>query len=372
VGSLVERMSTHPVPRPLMHAFLWVRQALRRCRSWLTPANADLIERTFAIAEARALGIAAELDLAERLAGGPLLAGALAAATGVEPNALERLLQVLATAGYFRQDRAGRWRNTRLSEVLRSAHPLSVRAWARFFGGGEHFRIWGQADAAIRSGQSATRALTGHDFFEWSTRVAPEAGRLFDAAMLDGSRFVGPSFARSVDLHGVASLCDVGGGTGRLLAEVLSAKSSMRGVLFDLPEVVAGAASVLEAAGVAERVEVVGGSFFERVPPGLDRYVLTSVVHDWGDAQATAILRSCRDALAASSRVLVVEQVLEPGRAPLFERHSDLLMLVLAGSGRERTDAEFRRLFSGAGLSVTRTFTLATLQRVYELAAAAA
>src|SRR5262245_8869510 len=134
--SFVDKMSTRGMPGPMVRAFLWLRHALRMVRSWLTPANADIIERTLALAEARALGIAAELDLAERLTPGPLAAADLPGAAGVDADALERLLQLLATAGYFRQDQKGRWRNTRLSEALRSSHRLSARQWARFFGGG--------------------------------------------------------------------------------------------------------------------------------------------------------------------------------------------------------------------------------------------
>jgi hypothetical protein len=140
----------------------------------------------------------------------------------------------------------------------------------------------------------------------------------------------------------------------------------MRGVLFDLPEVVAGAPAVLADAG--DRAQIVGGSFFEKVPAGLDRYVLLSVLHDWNDDRAAEILRVCRAAVPASGRLLVVEQRVEPERTPLFERHSDVLMLVLSGSGRERTDAQFRALFSATGFTVTRTWRLATLHCVYELA----
>ena len=103
------------------------------------------------------------------------------------------------------------------------------------------------------------------------------------------------------------------------------------------------------------------------VPAGSDSYVLVSVVHDWDDADGTRILRACADACGDRGRVLVVEQVVDPTRAPLFERHSDLLMLILTGAGRERTDARFRSLFRDAGLEVTRTDALATLHTVYEL-----
>jgi hypothetical protein len=191
---------------------------------------------------------------------------------------------------------------------------------------------------------------------------------LFDGAQRDGSRLVGLSILREVDLDGVTTICDVGGGTGRLLAQLLAGHADRRGVLFDLPDVVIGAEELLAEAGVDNRVEVVGGSFFEAVPPGADRYILVSVIHDWDDDRAIEILRQCAWAMSGDARILVVDQVVDPSEAPLISRHSDLLMLVLTGAGRERTDEQFRELFHAAGLRVSRTFRLATPQTVYELA----
>lgn len=327
-----------------------------------------MIVDTLAIAQVRAVGMAAELDLARLLADRPRSATDLAERAGTDPDATERLLELLATTGYFRRGRTGLWRNTRQSTVLRSDHPLSMRDWARFFGGGPHLRFWAAADHSVRTGDSAVSAVTGQEFFTWSTEVDPESGRRFDGAQRDGSRLVGLSLRREVDFDGVTTICDVGGGTGRLLTQLLEKESRRRGVLFDLPEVVKGAPPLLRAAGVGDRVEVVGGSFFESVPADADRYVLVSVIHDWDDERALTILQRCATAAGPGGRILVVEQVIDPTEAPLVGRQTDLLMLVLTGAGREHTDDEFRRLFARAGLKVTRTYRLATPHTVYELA----
>jgi hypothetical protein len=150
---------------------------------------------------------------------------------------------------------------------------------------------------------------------------------------------------------------DVGGGQGALLAAILAANPQARGVLFDLPHVVAGAAPQLRAAGVADRCEVVGGSFFETVPAGGDVYLLRAVVHDWDDAQATAILRACRRAMDPAARLLLVERVIAPGNTPDPNRFSDLNMLVMLG-GQERTATEFAALYQAAGLRLTRVLPL--------------
>lgn len=365
-------MATTRAPTPVVRALLRARRGLRRARSRLGPTAADIIERTLVVAEVRALGIAAELDVAALVHERPRTTAELAEATGTDADALERLLELLAATGCFaRAGRggAGAWQNTRTSDVLRDEHPQSMRSWARFFGGRDHLRIWAEADTSIRTGASATEAATGRAFFDWLA-AEPQQGDLFDGAMQEASRFVAEGVAATVELPAGATICDVGGGTGAMLGRLLAEDPSARGVLFDLPEVVARAGAVLDEAGVAERVDRVGGSFLEEVPAGADRYLLLSVVHDWADEPAAMILGRCRDAAAATpgARVVVIDQVLDPSRAPLGERHSDLLMLVLSGSGRERTDEAFGRLFARAGLEVARRWDLPSLHRAYELA----
>lgn len=364
---LVELLAKRPPPKLVLDSIVRMRRRLRSVRSGLVPVNAEIIERTLAIVEVRCLGIAAELDVATHLEKDPHTTEDLAEKLQVDADSLGRMMAFLSSMGFFKRDRRNRWINTRLSSALRDDHPLGMRDWARFFGGPDHLRIWSHADVPIRSGESATKVATGAEFFEW-LGVERGVGQLFDGAMLEGSRFLGRSFATTVDLKGVNTICDVGGGTGKLLIEVLQKHPDLRGILFDLHEVVVDAKDKIEQASLSDRIDLVGGSFFEEVPDGAQRYVLVSIVHDWDDEHATTILSRCRAQLGPDDRVLVVEQIL-PDKGPAFFAHySDVLMLIL-GSGRERTDEGFRTLFRGAGLGVTRTWTLATLHRVYELAA---
>lgn len=132
----------------------------------------------------------------------------------------------------------------------------------------------------------------------------------------------------------------------------------MRGVLFDLPEVVAGAPSTLEAAGVSDRCEVVAGDFFTSIPTGGDAYLLRQVVHDWDDDQAARILENCRRALGGQGRVLVVERAIVPDyHQAVSLLRLDLEMLVNFG-GRQRTEAEYGTLFAAAGLRLSAAFLL--------------
>ncbi len=172
--------------------------------------------------------------------------------------------------------------------------------------------------------------------------------------------------ATKYDWPSEGRVCDIGGGTGTLLASILTEHPKLHGVLFDLPAVVDRAPPVLERAGVSDRVEVVGGSFFDGVPTGCDRYVLQAIVHDWDDESCVRFLTRCREALAPGGRVLVAEQTLPEHDGDHFIKALDLEMLVDTGKGRERTRDQFEALFGRAGLRVERVVPIA-LVSVYEL-----
>jgi hypothetical protein len=185
-------------------------------------------------------------------------------------------------------------------------------------------------------------------------RQHPEEGALFDAAMTAYTAGIAPAVATAYPFAELGTLVDVGGGRGELLAAILQAHPGLRGILFDLPHVVTGAKPLLEQAGVADRCEVVGGDFFREVPAGGDGYILKSIIHDWEDVRAEAILASCRRAMGAGGRLLLVERVIpETGEPPADTLFLDLQMLVAAG-GLERTETEYRGLCARAGFRLTR------------------
>ena len=153
-------------------------------------------------------------------------------------------------------------------------------------------------------------------------------------------------------------IVDVGGGSSMLLATILAANPGMHGVLFDQPHVIATALPSLKKAGVADRCECVGGSFFELVPEGGDAYVLKSVLHDWHKQDATAILRVCRAAMPAGATLLAVEHVIGPPNREPVSKFADLNMMVMLGA-QERTEDQFAALFADGGFTLTRVVTAA-------------
>jgi hypothetical protein len=193
----------------------------------------------------------------------------------------------------------------------------------------------------------------------------PEEGAVFDAAMTAMSHRQAAAALAAYDFGRFGRIVDVGGGQGAFLAAILAAYPTTRGILFDQPHVVIGAEPVLRAAGVAERCEVIGGSFFEAVPDGADAYVVKNVVLNWGDEQAVAILRACRRAMGRTGTLLVVEPVLGPPNAGAVEKFADLIMLLIPG-GQARTREELAALFSRAGFRVTRVTETASEVSIIE------
>jgi hypothetical protein len=254
----------------------------------------------------------------------------------------------------FQTDGRGRYRNNRVSSLLRTEQPTSQHAWARFVGSRWHVDIWNHLDEAVHTGKGAAVAAFGHSFWEQLTQTDRAAGSLFDSAMEDASRLQAALIPRIHDFSRSRQVCDVGGGTGTVLASVLAANPTVRGVLFDLPSVVARAMPVVDRAGVADRIRVQAGDFFETVPPDCDRYLLQAIMHDWDDESCVRILTNVRTAMARDGRILVFEQELPRHGGRDLATLLDLEMLVDTGGGRERTGQEFTSLFARAGLRVAR------------------
>lgn len=294
---------------------------------------------------------AAQLRLADRVAGGPRTAEELARSTGTHARSLYRLLRALASVGVFSEDGEGRFSQTALSECLRSDVPGSSWAMAVMMGE-EHYRAWGDLLESVRTGETAFDRLYGQPIFAYLGE-RPDQARIFDAAMTSIHGRETQAVLDAYDLPGVNVLADVGGGNGSNLAGILARYPEMRGILFDLPHVVERAEADFERDGLSDRVETVGGNFFEAVPVEADAYFLRHIIHDWDDEKAELILRNIHQSMPKGARLLVVEHVLPLGNGPSFGKLLDLTMLLLPG-GVERTAEEFRGLYERSGFRLTR------------------
>jgi O-methyltransferase/methyltransferase family protein len=295
---------------------------------------------------AQACYAVAKLGVADLLAGGPRPVRELAAACGADPRALRRILRALSSMGLFRHTAPDTYALTPVSELLRSDVPGSLRHTAVMHGE-EVFRSFAEIMHTVHTGQPAFDKVHGRTFYD-HLAAHPDTAATFAAAM--GSERV-PAVLAAGDLGGVGMVVDVGGGDGGLLAELLTTHPSMHGVLLELPDAVRAARKRFAEAGVAERVDLVEGDFFDRVPPGGDLYLLARVLHNWTDEHAEIILRRVAAAMGAGARLLVVEKVLPEEPRSAATGLVDLLMLGML-EGRDRTEAEYRALLDGAGFGV--------------------
>lgn len=296
-----------------------------------------------------AISAVTELGIPDRLAEGPRDAGALARDTGVNEDFLRRVLRYLASEGVFEQRADGAFALTPLSQWLRKDVPGSIRPRAIFAGSALSWSAWGGLSTALKSGRSGMEAAFGETLFA-HVKSHPEAGAVFNNFMATQTAASNKALLASYSFAGVREMVDVGGGRGALIAGALQAEPGLRGILFDMPEVVASAAPLLAEAGVAERCRVLGGNFFEGLPPGADLYALKFILHDWRDAECVRILGHCRRAMVPEGRVLIIEHIVPDGLAPHFARFMDINMLVMTDGGRERTQQEYERLLRQAGL----------------------
>jgi hypothetical protein len=285
----------------------------------------------------RALGVVTDLGVADTLVDGPLPVAEIARRTGADAETLNRLLRALASDGIFAETGPRVYRNTDASDLLREP---GWRDFAHLFGG-----VWHRAavDLTAVSGEPTFDQAFGTEFWTW-LKAHPDERAAFDRAMTEGTERRADRLA-AIEWRDGETVVDVGGGNGSLLLELIRRLPGLRGIVFDLPET-----NRDEAALAAAGIEFVEGSFFERVPAG-DTYVLGTVIHNWPDERAAAILSTVQAAAPAGARVLILDSVLQPGNEPDGAKWLDLLMLVVTG-GRERAEPEWRTLVEGAGLRV--------------------
>ena len=299
----------------------------------------------------QAIGVASALRVADHLKDDARSVEELASLTQSNADALYRLLRALAAVGVFRESQGRTFALTPMGDCLRTDSATPIGGWAEHVGSPAYWQAWGHLLHSVRTGENAFKAMHGVDVWEYRLEHA-EANAAFNRAMNDMSRGGSEAVVKTYDFSGFSHIVDVGGGQGSLLAAILRVCPQARGTLFDQPQVVADAKAQLQAHGVMERCDIVGGCFFDAVPEGGDAYVMRHIIHDWEDEEAIAILRSCRRAMRESAKLLLVERTVAPPNE-LPGKFSDLNMLVAPG-GRERTGDEYSALFEKSGFELIR------------------
>jgi hypothetical protein len=316
------------------------------------PPPMQLMQMLFGLTTSRAIGVAAELCVADRLKDGPKSVQELAEQADVHAQSLYRVLRACASIGVFSEDKEKRFSLTPLAEPLQSDAPGSLRAFAVMFTTDWQFQTWAELPFSVKTGKPAFDKVFGMPMFEYFWKNQ-KAGKEFNEAMTSNSAFASEAVLNSYDFSGASKVVDVGGGHGMLLASVLKKYPHLKGILFEVPAIAEEAKSLIDAYGVADRCTIISGDFIESIPTGGDIYILKHIIHDWNDEQCMAILANCRKAMAKGGKMLVVEMVLPEGNEPSIGKLLDLEMLLFL-PGCERTESEYRTLLDKAGLALSR------------------
>lgn len=351
-------------PVQLAHVVGFARHHVGRLHQRMAAPQDAMLEMITNAWVAQAITGAVDLGIADALVDGPLSADELAAAVNADADAVRRLLRALVGRGVFRQLRDGRFALNPLGHTLRSDSATSVRGMARYIGAPQHREHWNHCGTALRTGRAVVSHVRGKPIFEYLAEEK-ELDQIFNVAMTNMSELAVPPVVASYDFSRFSTIVDVAGGHGRLLAAILNATPHARGILFDQPHVVADAPALLKQHGVADRVRVVAGSFFDSVSEGGDVYVLKHIIHDWADDQALQILRNVRRAAGIGKHVLLVEMVLPEHDRDHLGKLLDLEVLV-EFDARERTADGYRQLLREAGFRMTELVSTASPYSVVE------
>ena len=316
------------------------------------------------------IATAVRLGLADRLNDIPQRAADLAPHVQADARALHRLLRALASVGVVAEVEHGGFTLTPIGTCLQTDASSGIRSWVLAESAAYFQQAWGSLQHAVQTGTPAFDHSLGMTFYQYVAQH-PDVGRSFSQAMGEVTTVLADAIAATYDFAAVQQVVDVGGGYGKLLATILQTYPSVRGVLFDVPSVIAGAGATMAAAGVADRCDLIAGDFFERVPAGGEAYLLSRVLMDYDDDRSVQLLRNCRRAMAAQGRVLIIQLLLPPPDREtmpdmLFEgAMSDLNMLIL-GRGAERSEVEYRTLLEVAGFMVTQVIPTRSLMSIVE------
>jgi hypothetical protein len=308
--------------------------------------------------QANAVGLATKLGLADLLAEGPVQVEELAARTGANAHALFRMLRALESIGIFTQTDHHTFANTPVSEFLRKNIPDSQAAGIlhQLCKGNGCYEAWNEFEHTVMTGESSFNRIYGCDFFEF-LQSNPQASEAMHGAMRSISKAMTPAVTGAYDWGRFQEIVDIGGGIGTQIVSILNAFPQSKGIVFDLPHVLAETIP-------HERLRSVEGSFFERVPQGADAYLLRFILHDWSDENAAAILRSLRRSMKASASLILAELMIPEEPGDDFSKWTDLHMMVMFRGARERTQAELGKLLTSEGFQleeVVRTGSPITL-----------
>ncbi|MHC3452465.1 MULTISPECIES: methyltransferase [Streptomyces] len=315
------------------------------------PPSMRLRELVFGAACAAAVRAAVRLGVADALDDTPMTVDDLAEAVKSRPHTLLRLLRALTCRGVFTEHPDGTFAHTGMSRLLREDDPHSLRYIALWCTEPWTWDVWPLLDEAVRSGGSVFEDVHGREFFAHLGEDAPESAHVFNRAMTASSEQSARDVAALLDLDGLSSVADIGGGQGHVLAGLLEKHPDLHGTLLDLPAVVENADPRLwENGALAGRARLVAGDCRRDVPVRADLYLLKNVL-EWDDDSTRRVLANIRAAALPGARVVVIENLVDDTPSMRFTTAMDLLLLLNVGGAKHTRESMTDRL-TEAGLVI--------------------
>jgi len=296
------------------------------------------------------IGVAAELGIADLLKDGSCSIEKLAQKSKVKENYLYRVMRALVSVGIFKETEPEIFALNDLAEPLCSNSPHSLKDFAAFVAHPVHNGAHSALLHSVKTGETGFDYVHRTDSFSYMKNDT-DFFNIFNLAMTSLSHRDAQVVSNAYDFSGFSRLVDIGGGNGFLLAEILKTTPELKGVLFDLQDVISNSQSIFKKFDLLDRVKFISGDFFNSVPSGADAYIMKYVLHDWDDEQASLILKNCALSKNSGGKILIIDNVIPEGDNPHLGKLHDIEMMVMTG-GRERTASEFEALLNSAGLNL--------------------
>jgi hypothetical protein len=301
----------------------------------------------------RCIFAANELGISDHLANGAKSVEELAKLTNCHTLNLYRLLRTLASIGVYEETEEKHFINTRLSELMRSNVPGSMKIQIKFMLDGPNFHTWADLLHSVKTGEPAIKHWAGMDAWQYFEKHR-DVAEIFNKAMSEISNAAIPYLVPAYDYSPYAVIVDLGGGYGTLLSAILKTAPHSKGIVFDLEKVVQEGKNRIDPS-IKDRCEFVAGDFFQSVPEGADLYIMKNIIHDWNDEKAQVILKNIRKAMKPTSKLLIMEALIASDSTYQYAKFLDLTMMLITG-GKERTEKQFRELLEGCGLKLQNVY----------------
>jgi hypothetical protein len=352
MNKINQSKSTFIPPVAMMNIINAIQRFFFKLSKRLVPAPVWMMNHIENFWLAKGLYTAIELNIAEHITAGKNTLDQLAEATKTKPDPLSRLMRMLCAHEIFKLSKNGTYKLTSYSRVLLEGDG-SIKYFLKSHLGKLHSELFTEMDYTMRTGINASQKLFNEDIFS-HVEHTPDEQELFIRGMSDGSELFAPVLLSSYRFSSFHYIIDIGGGHGSLLCNILSKNVNPKATLFDSSHVIERASANIESYRLKERIEIVVGDFFKKVPEGGDLYILKNILHDWDDEKCILILTNIQKVMQSGSKLLIIETIIRNDNNYSFGKMIDILMLLGTENGRERTIDEFRNILNKSGFNINK------------------